>query len=58
VLQLGVLGCRSAHEREDIKGCAGDVTGETDLTGRGKGFGSVGWSMGEIYRLDYVSAII
>lgn len=55
MLQLGVLGCSKAHERDEIDGCAGEVTGEMDLTGRGRVSGLVGWRIGEINALSHVS---
>jgi len=47
VLQLGVLGCRRAHERAVIDGWAGDVIGEIDFTAFGSVFGFVGCRIGE-----------
>lgn len=39
VLQLGTPGCRSAHDRLEIEGCAGPVIEEMDLSADGRVLG-------------------
>ena len=47
MLQPGSSGCRRAHDRLEIDGCAGPVIGLIDLTDAGRGLGFPGWSIGD-----------
>jgi len=55
VLQFGRSGCKRAHDRLAIAGCAGPVIGEIDDTDGGKVLGSPGCKIGETNALDVVS---
>lgn len=47
VLQFGRFGCKRAHDRLVMAGCAGPVIGEMDDTEDGKMLGSLGCRIGE-----------
>lgn len=55
VLQLGRLGCKRAHDRLVMAGCAGPVIGEMEDTTDGKLFGSPGCRIGETNALINVN---
>lgn len=48
VLQLGTAGCRSAHDRLEMEGCAGPVIGAMDLIADGRVLGLDGCRIGEV----------
>lgn len=52
VLQLGAAGCRSAHERLEMEGCAGPVIGAMDLIAAGRVLGLDGCRIGEVKGLE------
>lgn len=52
VLQFGRLGWRSAHDRLEMEGCAGPVTGEIDFSDTGKVLGSLGCRIGDTNALQ------
>lgn len=55
VLQFGSLGCKRAHDRLVIAGCAGPVIGEMEATDDGKVLRSPGCRIGETNALCHIS---
>jgi hypothetical protein len=54
VLQFGRFGCKRAHDRLEIAGCAGPVIGEMECTADGKVLASPGCRIGETNALCHV----
>jgi hypothetical protein len=55
VPQFGRFGCKRAHDRFEIAGCAGPVIGEIDDTDEGRVLGSPGCRIGETNALYHIS---
>lgn len=55
MLQLGRFGCKRAHDRLEIAGCAGPVIGDIEATEDGRVLGSPGCRIGEANALCHIS---